>query len=135
MCFYATDDATAMQPESLKALAGAVLARNRHRNRHATDHATSGGADPAKSCMPRQGHDDPLPPLPRAAEARQQKVLAMLGRAGGRYAILVEDPNTDPVVMALTTPVGTCEVRVPKDRYDPFAIAAMVAAWNQEEDL
>ena len=47
---------------------------------------------------------DPLPPLSDAAESRRQKVLAMLARDGTRYAVLVEDPNTDPVVMAMATP-------------------------------
>lgn len=55
----------------------------------------------------------------------------MLARVGGQ-AILVEDPNVDPVIAALAVPKLTCEVQIPKDRYDPFAIAAMVAAWNRE---
>jgi hypothetical protein len=76
----------------------------------------------------------PLRPLPPASEARRRKVLA-LARDGKQYAILVEDPSPDPVIAALATPDGTCELLIPKDRYDPFAIAATVAAWNQEEDL
>jgi hypothetical protein len=35
--------------------------------------------------------------------------------------------------MALATPDGTCEVLIPMDRYEPFAIVAMVAGWNREE--
>jgi len=57
----------------------------------------------------------------------------MLARDGGQYATLVEDHNTDPVVMALATPDGTCELRIPKDRYEPFAIVATLAGWSREE--
>ncbi|MGH8584657.1 MAG: hypothetical protein ACREWE_00180 [Gammaproteobacteria bacterium] len=71
-----------------------------------------------------------MPPLSPAAESRRQKLLALLARDGGQYAVLVEDPNTDPVVMALATPDGTCELLIPKDRYDPFAILDMVDGWN-----
>jgi hypothetical protein len=74
-------------------------------------------------------------PLSRAQEVRRQKVLAMLSRDGGQYAILVEDPNTDPVVMALATSDGTCELRIGKGRYDAFAIAAMVVRWNPEHHV
>ena len=41
------------------------------------------------------------------AEARRRKVLAMLARGHGvRYAVLVEDPNTDPVVHAAGGEIG-----------------------------
>jgi hypothetical protein len=69
---------------------------------------------------------------PPAAEARRQKVLALLARDGTRHAVHVEDPNTDPVILTLATPAGTSEVLIPKDRYDPFAIAAMVGGWKRE---
>jgi hypothetical protein len=71
---------------------------------------------------------DLYPPLAPVQELRRQRVLA--ARDGARYAMLVEDPNTDPVVMALATPDGTCEVLIPKDRYDPFAVLAMMEAWE-----
>jgi hypothetical protein len=76
---------------------------------------------------PTAPHPSPTPPT------RHQKVLAILARDGGQYATLVEDCNTDPVVMALATPDGTCEVLISMDRYEPFAIVAMVAGWNREE--
>ncbi|MGH8586207.1 MAG: hypothetical protein ACREWE_08525 [Gammaproteobacteria bacterium] len=75
-----------------------------------------------------------LPPLSPAAESRRQRVLALLARNGGQYAVLIEDPNTDPVVMALATPDGTCELLVPRDRCDAFAILAMVDGWNRADD-
>jgi hypothetical protein len=72
---------------------------------------------------------DPLPPLPPAAEARRRKVLA-IARDGRQYAILVEDPNTDPVIAALATTAGTCEARILRGQYDPFAVLARMAAWE-----
>lgn len=74
-----------------------------------------------------------LPPLSPASASRRQKVLAILARDGGRYAALVEDPNTDPVVLALATPDGTCDVLIPRDRYDPFEVLAIVKEWERED--
>jgi hypothetical protein len=54
-------------------------------------------------------------------------------REGGQYAILVEDPNTDPVIMALAAPDGTCEISIPKDRYEPFEVLAIVKGWERED--
>jgi hypothetical protein len=68
-------------------------------------------------------------PLSHASEGRRQKVLA-LARDGKRYAVYVEDPNTDPVAMALATPDGTYELQIPRDRYDPFAVLAIVQEWE-----
>jgi hypothetical protein len=73
----------------------------------------------------------PLASLPPAAEARRQKALALLARDGGRYAVTVDGSGTDPVVMALAIrDKGTCEVLIPKDRYDPFAVLAMMEGWE-----
>jgi hypothetical protein len=71
----------------------------------------------------------PFPPLPPAAEARRRKVLA-LARDGKQYTIYVEDPNTDPVLMALATSDGTCELLIPQDRYDAFRVLEMVRGWE-----
>jgi hypothetical protein len=49
------------------------------------------------------------------------------------YATLAEDPNTDPVVTPLATPDGTCKLLIPKDRYEPLLIVAMVEGWNRKE--
>jgi hypothetical protein len=74
--------------------------------------------------------DPRLPPLSRASEARRRKVLAMLARDGVQYAILVENPHSDPVVMAVATPDGTREVLIPRDRYDPFEVLTKVGRWD-----
>lgn len=73
-------------------------------------------------------------PLPEAlpdpvAEARRQKILAMLAeRPGIRYAFTVDDPDTDPVILALAIRgVGTCELLIPGAKYDPFALLEW---WN-----
>jgi hypothetical protein len=50
--------------------------------------------------------------LSRDQEVCRQKILAILARDGGRYAV-AEDHNTDPVLMALATPKLTCEVQIP----------------------
>jgi hypothetical protein len=34
--------------------------------------------------------------------------------------------------MALATPDGTCELLIPKDRYDPFEVLAMVEGWEPD---
>ena len=80
----------------------------------------------------QRSHADPrLLPLPPASESRRRKVLA-LARDGKRYAVYVEDPNTDPVIAALATPAGTYEVQIPRDRYHPFAVLATVRGWERE---
>jgi hypothetical protein len=72
---------------------------------------------------------DSLPPLPPATKARRREVLA-LARDGKQYAIYIEAPDTDPVIAALATPVGTCEVLMPRDRYGPFDLLAKMKAWQ-----
>jgi hypothetical protein len=66
--------------------------------------------------------------LPEPKEALS-RVRAML-RGGVRYAILVEDANTDPVVMHVGTDGGVREVLIPRDQYDPFEVLAKVHAWD-----
>jgi hypothetical protein len=35
--------------------------------------------------------------------------------------------------MAMAVPDGTCEVLIPRDGYDPFAVVEMVKGWNRED--
>ena len=88
------------------------------------DNATNDVAAPSSSLG--------LPPLSPASESRRQKVLALLARDGDQYAVLVEDPASDPVVMALASPDGTCDVLIPRDRYDPIEVLAIVKEWERE---
>jgi hypothetical protein len=76
-------------------------------------------------------HPAPLPPLRPAAQARRRRVLA-LARDGRQYAVLVEDPNTDPVVAAVATPDATGEILIPQSKYNPFLIFDLVKEWGRE---
>jgi hypothetical protein len=76
---------------------------------------------------------DRLPPLSPEAEARRQKVPAMLARDGGQYAVTVDDADTDPIILSLATPDSTCDVLIPKDTYAPFDVLAMVNEWERED--
>jgi len=69
---------------------------------------------------------DPLPDP--AAESRRQRVLAMLAeRPGVRYAVVVDDPDTDPVrLMVGIRDVATFEVEIPKSKYDPVLLLDLI---------
>lgn len=60
-----------------------------------------------------------------AAEARRQRVLAMLAkRPGVRYAVLT-DSKADPNAVILTLAIrgkAACELRIPCNRYDSFLL-------------
>lgn len=68
------------------------------------------------------------PPPDLAAEARRQRVLTMLAeRPHIRYAVVVDDPDTDPVLLAVAVrDVGTCELAIPREKYDPFLLLDLV---------
>ena len=69
-----------------------------------------------------------LPDL--AMEARRQRVLAMLGeRPGVRYALLTDTKaDQNAVILALAIrDVGTCELRVPRVKFDPFVLLDLIA--------
>lgn len=63
-----------------------------------------------------------------AMEGRRRRVLAMLTeRPGIRYAVIVDNPDTDPVIVALAIrDAGTCELAIPAANYDAFALLAMI---------
>lgn len=71
---------------------------------------------------------EPLLPDP-AAEARRQRVLAMLAdRQSVRYAVLT-DTRADPEAVLLTLAirgVGTCELRIPREKHDPFRLLDLI---------
>ena len=81
----------------------------------------------------RQAANDDTPPDP-AAEARRQRVLAMLAeRPGIRYAVVVDDPDTDPVTVALGIrgamqdgSTVTCELRIPREKWDGVLFLEML---------
>jgi hypothetical protein len=63
------------------------------------------------------------------AEARRQRVLAMLAEhPEARYAVLT-DTHADPDAVLLTLAIrrrATCELRIPRDRYDPFLLLDLI---------
>lgn len=77
-------------------------------------------------------HPLALPRLPPISEGRRQRVLAILGHEGGQYAVAVDTPwrRADAVILVLATPAGTCELHLPRDRFDLPAVMKMVDGWN-----
>lgn len=64
-----------------------------------------------------------------AAEARRQRVLAMLAeRPGIRYAVLTDtEADSEAAILALAIRgVGTCELRIPREKYDPFLLLELI---------
>jgi hypothetical protein len=80
-----------------------------------------------------KGEGDVLPDP--AAEARRQRVLAMLAdRPGIRYAVLT-DTEADPEAVILTLAIRralpdggtvTCELAIPRAKYRPFLLLELV---------
>ena len=70
---------------------------------------------------------DPMPDP--AAEARRGRVLELLAdHPTARYAVLT-DTQADPEAVLLTLAIrgqATCELRIPRDRYDPFLLLDLI---------
>lgn len=69
-------------------------------------------------------------PIPDpAAESRRLRVLALLAEQPEvRYALTV-DELADPQAVTLTLAirgVGTCELRIPREKYDPFLLLELI---------
>ena len=86
--------------------------------------------------------NQPVPTVPSRQgdhrTARRQRVLAALAeRPGIRYAVVVDNPDIDPVIVALgirgAMPDGsfvTCELRVPLTKFDPFLLLDLIARYG-----
>jgi len=63
-----------------------------------------------------------------AMEARRQRVLTVLAEQPGiPYAVVVDNPDTDPVIMVLgIRGQATCEFRVPREKFDPFLLLDLI---------
>jgi hypothetical protein len=62
-------------------------------------------------------------------EARQQQVLAMLEKNPGLQRAIYTDTQSDSGNVILTIAVrhlATCEMLIPKDRYDPFRLLELI---------
>ena len=73
-----------------------------------------------------EGANEPLPDP--AAEARRQRVLTMLAeRPSIRYAVSVDSPDRNPVILALgIRDQATCEIHVRRDKFDPFKLIDLI---------
>ena len=68
-----------------------------------------------------------LAPVERGRELRRQRVLAKLKAEPDKQRVAIFDPDFDRDFVLCTLAirdVGTCELRIPRDRYDPFDIMA-----------
>ena len=63
-----------------------------------------------------------------AMEARRQRVLTVLAEQPGiPYAVVVDNPDTDPVIMVLgIRGQATCELLVPREKFDPFLLLDLI---------
>ena len=68
-------------------------------------------------------------------EARRQKTIAMLEAAPGtRYAVLVTDASTDPVVVAVgIREIATFEMEIPHKYYDGMALLELIEKHSGEK--
>ena len=69
-------------------------------------------------------------------EARRQKVIAILeGAPGTRYALLVEDTGTDPVVCTIAIRgKAAFEIEIPHQFYDGMALLELIEKHSTEAD-
>lgn len=74
--------------------------------------------------------------LDRQREARRQKVIAMLEAAPALPRAIYVDDSSDPhniiVCVAVRHPIGaTCEMLIPRDKYDPWALLELLQRHGQ----
>jgi hypothetical protein len=66
-----------------------------------------------------------LSPVARCVELRRQRALAKLAAEPDRQRVAIFDTDSDRNFAICTIAirgVGTCEMRIPKDHYDPWAV-------------
>jgi len=71
------------------------------------------------------------PNAPADAEARRQPMLAMLAQEPGLQYAMTSDDESEPSAVILTLGVrdkATCELRIPKDKYDGLALLPVIEA-------
>jgi hypothetical protein len=95
----------------------------------ATQRTDKTDKSPSVSFVSAQGrHFSEIEALPDpAAEARRQRVLALLAADPARRMAVVCDGEGDPVPVAVgIRDKGTCEVRIPAERFDSFALLELI---------
>lgn len=70
-------------------------------------------------------------------EQRRAGVLAKLQAAPSiRYAIEINEPNADPVVVSLAIrELATCELTIPLARFEPFQLLALIEKHSATQPL
>ncbi len=66
-----------------------------------------------------------LEPIERGRELRRQRVLAKLAAEPERQRVAIFDPDAERDYVLCTLAirdVGTCELRIPRERFDPWAV-------------
>jgi hypothetical protein len=102
----------------------------KHANMSVTPHATLAQQQRKNSAT----YDATQPPLVQHREARRGKVLSMLEESPGRkYAILVEDDTTDPVICAVAIRgVASFELAIPHHYYDGVILLDLLEKHSAE---
>ena len=75
-----------------------------------------------------------LEPVDRGRELRRQRVLAKLKEEPGKQRAVIFDTDFDRDSVLCTVAirdVGTCELRIPRDRYDPWLILEAIDRLEQ----
>lgn len=57
---------------------------------------------------------------------RRQRMVGMI-KPGMKYAVLVDNPDADQVTVSVgIRGLGTCEIDIAKDKYDPIAMIEVI---------
>ena len=77
----------------------------------------------------------PVMLLDRQREARRQKIIAMLEAAPGTQRAIYTDIDSDPQNVILTVAVRacnqTCEMLIPKEKYNPWKLLELIERHSQ----
>jgi len=121
-----------MQQASLKALSHAVLARNKAATLVQLCVENKCNFAPLKTGSKLQSQNGVTGYELTGTLARRNCVVEMLSeRPETRYAFVVDDPETDPVIVAAgIRGIGTCELAIPKARYDGLALMEAIAGFR-----
>ncbi|CAG1001359.1 hypothetical protein MTYP_02910 [Methylophilaceae bacterium] len=83
-----------------------------------------------KNCSDNNSQQKPETLLDRQQEARRQKVIAMLNAAPDTQRAIYTDTDSDPHNVILTVAVRacqqTCELLIPKAKYDPWRLLELI---------
>jgi hypothetical protein len=76
-----------------------------------------------------------LTPVERGQDLRRQKVLRKLAAEPDKQRVAIFDPNCAPDAVICTVAirgVGTFEMQIPKDRYDPFLVLDVLSRSGEQ---